>query len=178
MNPLTNWAALYQELSQRAADIEGINWIDLWHNQVGFLIEEHPFPAPALFFAFRTLEVTDAGERVQEANVQVDMYYYYETFLDTFQGAYNQADALAYLQTLTELHRVFHASEGDTYTEMTRAGFAPVDTGSAGNLYRISFTCRVLDASATVNYTDTIPGEMTLQQGAPPAIQATNTFIL
>ena len=81
-------------------NIEGINWIDLWHNQVGFLVEEHPFPTPALFLAFRILSVEDLSEKVQRVQLQIDLFYFYETFLDTYNGAYNETDALDYLNNL------------------------------------------------------------------------------
>ena len=94
---MENWKDLYTELAQRAQDIPTIEWIDLWHNQVGFLEEEHSFPTPALFIDFRILEAQDQGENQQEAIVQIGLYFFYETFLDTFQGAYNEEDALSYL---------------------------------------------------------------------------------
>lgn len=178
MTNLNSWGALYEELSQMAGAIESINWIDLWHNQVGFLVEEHPFPTPALFFTFRILNIEDTGERVQQTTLQVDMYYFYETFLDTFQGAYNKADAIAYLDTLTEIHRVFHGASGNNFTEMSRTGFAPVDTGSAGNLYRISFNCNAVDFSAAVNYQDVIPGEFIVEKGARPGNLPGSGYIL
>lgn len=176
MTQLTSWADLYEELSQMAVAIEEIAWIDLWHNQVGFLVEEHPFPTPALFFSFRILQGEDLGQKVQQVDLQVDMYYFYETFLDTFQGAYNKTDAIAYLNTLTELHRRFHGAEGNTFTEMTRTGFAAVDTGSAGNLYRLSFSCRGIDFSAAVNYQDVIPAEVNLQVGLRPDDDPNNAY--
>ena len=178
MTQLNSWAALYEEISQMASNIEGIDWIDLWHNQAGFLVEEHPFPTPALFLSFRILGIEDTGERVQQTTLQVDMYYFYETFLDTFQGAYNKADAIAYLDTLTELHRVFHGADGNNFTEMTRTGFAPVDTGSAGNLYRISFSCNAVDFSAAVNYQDVIPGELIVERGTRSGTPEGNNYVL
>lgn len=175
---LESWGDLYEELCLKAQNIPGVQWMDLWHNQVGFLVEEHPFPTPALFFQFRILSVEGDGENVQELNLQVDMYYFYETFLDTFNGAYNQADALQYLNTLTDIYKVFHGSSGDNYTEMTRSGFRPVDTGSAGNLYVTSFACRTIDFAGIVNYEDVIPGELDVTKGSSPMPPATDSGYL
>lgn len=163
---LKGWDKLYQELAEKVNEnIEAINWIDLWHNQVGFLVEEHPFPTPALFFAFRILSVEDTGEKVQTLNLQIDMFYFYETFLDTFAGAYNEADALNYLDNLTALHKLFHGSSGENYSEMRRTGLAAVDTGSSGNLYRQTFTCTAIDASALKEYNTVVPGEIDYKKG-------------
>jgi hypothetical protein len=170
---LKGWDKLYQELAKKVTDnIEGINWVDLWHNQVGFLVEEHPFPTAALFFSFRILSVEDLSEKVQRVSLQIDMFYFYETFLDTYQGAYNEEDALNYLDNLTALYKLFHGTSGDNFSEMRRTGLAAVDTGSAGNLYRQSFTCSTVDASALNAFDVVIPGDVEYTQGNAP--EATN----
>ncbi len=166
---LQSWGALYKEImSKLTTNIPAINWGDLWHNQVGFLVEEHPFPTPAVFLSFRLLNPEDMGEKTQKADVQVDVYYFYETLLDTYQGAYNEDDALDYLDTITEIHKFLHGSSGANYAEMRRIAFAPVDTGSAGNLYRQSFVCNIVDATAAVVYGGAIPGEVNYAEGVAP----------
>ena len=163
---LKGWDKLYQELAEKInTNIPAINWVDLWHNQVGFLVEEHPFSAPALFFAFRILSVEDQGEKVQKVTLQIDMYYFYETFLDTFSGAYNEGDALDYLDTLTEVHKLFHGTSGKNYSEMRRTGLSAVDTGSSGNLYLQSFSCAALDTSALIDFNTIVPGEIEFSEG-------------
>ncbi|WP_438710845.1 hypothetical protein ACSTS3_19600 [Aquimarina muelleri] len=146
---MQNWKDLYQE---HATAIENkmpeIEWFDLWHNQVNFLTEEHPFSTPALFVSYRTIGTEDIGEKVQKVNLQVDFYLYYETFLDTFKGAYNQQSALAFIDLMDKINATFHGTSGENYSEMRRINFAPVDTGNAGNLYRISYSCVLLDYSA------------------------------
>lgn len=168
---LQSWGKLYQELALKVKENNNsINWIDLWHNQVGFLVEEHPFSAPALFFSFRILSVEDLSEKAQRVEVQVDMYYFYETFLDTFQGAYNEDDALDYLDNLTAIYQLFHASSGDNYSEMRRTGLSAVDTGSSGNLYLQTFTCSVVDATALNSFNVVVPGEIAYNEGAAPEV--------
>ena len=166
---LQHWGDLYKELAQRiTAEPNLANWVDLWHNQINFLTEEHPFPVPAVFIAFRMRDPEDTGENVQIANLQIDLYYFFETFADTFSGSFNQDDALDYLNGLTVLHRLFHGSEGNTFSNMQRVGMAPVDTGSAGNLYRISFVCNVVDISAQKQMDSAVPGDIALTQGTKP----------
>ena len=98
--------------------------------------------------SYRTIGIEDIGEKVQKVNLQVDFYLYYETFLDTFSGAYNQQSALAFIDLMDKINAVFHGTSGKNYSEMRRINFAPVDTGNAGNLYRISYSCVLLDYSA------------------------------
>ncbi|MDR0729921.1 MAG: hypothetical protein LBF19_07370 [Prevotellaceae bacterium] len=76
------WSEIYKEIAERiAANLPAIRWVDLWHEQVNYLTEELPFPTPAVFIAFYTRGTEDAGEWVQNCNVQIDMYLFYETDL-------------------------------------------------------------------------------------------------
>lgn len=176
---LQGWDKLYQELAEKiTTNIPEVNWLDLWHNQVGFLVEEHPFPTPAVFLSFRILNTEDLSEHIQQANMQIDVYYFYETFLDTYTGAYNQLDALNYLKTLTDIHKILHASNGDNYAEMRRTGLTSVDTGSSGNLYRQTFVCTVVDQSSMLNYNEAVPGEVNFENGIKVTMNETPSYII
>ena len=167
---MDNWQNLYIELAQKlSADLNAqeipiysqlntiigyenkspIRWIDLWHNQVNFLSEELEFPTPAVFLSFRSGQVRDLGEKVQEMTLQIDCYLFYETFANTFTGSFNQEDALNFIGILDFINSRMHATSGENYSSMRKIGFAPEDTGNAGNLYRITFECIVQDESAT-----------------------------
>ena len=166
---MENWQNLYLELAEKlSADLNPkeaeiysqlntiigyetkspIRWVDLWHNQVNFLSEELECPTPAVFLAFRTKAVNDLGEKVQQLNLQIDVYLFYETFANTFTGSYNQDDALNFIGILDFINSRMHATSGENYSSMRKIGFAPEDTGNAGNLYRITFECFVNDESA------------------------------
>lgn len=148
---MENLKELYLEHSQRVADnVEEIKTLDLWSEQVGFLAEEHPFKAPAVFFAYRILQAEDQSDRIQQLRMQVEVYLYYETFADTKKGSKRQAKALKFLDLLTKLNACFHGSSGAHYYEMRRVGFNPVETGTANLLYLQRYECMVNDASATV----------------------------
>ncbi|CAA0248348.1 hypothetical protein [Tenacibaculum maritimum] len=152
------WESLYKEIATRITDnIQSIQWVDLWHNQVGFLEEEHAFPTPAVFLSFRTTGVENQGELVQNVDLQIDLYYFYETFLDTYQGAHNETDALEYLNVLTSFHQLFHGYTPEGFNEMWRISFGAVDTGSAGNLYKVSFSCKFMDESAKRQFDQVSP---------------------
>ena len=175
---LQGWDKLYQELAKKVNDnISKIEWIDLWHNQVGFLQEEHLFPTPALFFAFRILKVEDLSENAQEITLQIDMFYFYETFLDTYSGSYNEDDALDYLNNLTAIYKVFHGSNGENYSEMRRTGLAAVDTGSAGNLYRQTFDCTTTDVAAVKNYNTVIPNSLQIKDEEISEVNKEKSFL-
>ena len=135
--------------------MENIRWIDLWHEQVNYLAEELPFPAPEVFIGFNTTGTDDAGRLVQHCNTQIDMYLFYETFSDTCDGSSNQSGALEFLQELTRLHALFHGRSGENYSAMRRGDMSREDSGGAGNLYRISFECLVTDYSARELFTET-----------------------
>ncbi len=143
------WNEVYKEIAEKIkVNMPMIQWVDLWHEQVGFLTEELPFPTPAVFIGFNLQGADDTGELVQQCSTQVDMYLFFETFSDTYLGSYNQGRALDFLTELTKLHALFHGKHGKTYSPMRRIGMSREDSGGAGNLYRISFECLVTDYSA------------------------------
>lgn len=137
----------YAELRERLEVLPEFEHIDLWHNQVDYLSEEHPFPTPAIFFEFNTLQVDDAGELVQNTDLQIDIHVYWETFSDTYQGARMQEEALQYLDLLLLVGLMFHGRSGKHFHQMRRSGTQREETGGAGNLYRISFQTIVSEFS-------------------------------
>lgn len=147
---MQNWKELYKELADKLTTaIPEVRWIDLWNSQIYNLEEEHPFPAPAVFLAFRSNQMIDTGIKLQNVQAQIDVFVYYETFLDTYQGAYNQEDALSFLDIMDKVNKLLHGSSGVNYSQMRRISFSPVDTGGAGNLYSITYNCHLMDYSAT-----------------------------
>ncbi len=165
MAQLQSWQALYKELAERIIEkIPEVKWVDLWSNQIGFIEDEQMFPTPAVFVSFRMRSPEDAGDNIQNVQLQIDFYYYHETFADTFEGSYNQDNALAYLQILTKLHQAFHGTSGDNYSSMQRIDVAPVEA-FRGNFYRISFGCLATDISASNVRGQATPGDINLSEG-------------
>lgn len=150
------WNELYKELADKIKNkLPEIEWVDLWHDQVSYLTEELPFPTPALFLAFNTLGCDDKGLLIQDCDTQIDMYLFFETFSDTYQGSYNNGSALDFMKTLTKVHQIFHGKSGVNHGTLRRVSMGKEESGGAGNLYRISFGCIVEDASAKLDYLDT-----------------------
>ena len=137
----------YADLRERLEALPDFQHIDLWHEQVDYLSEEHPFPTPAIFFEFNTLEIDDAGELMQNANLQVDMHIFWETFSDTYEGATMQEEALQYLDLLLLVGLMFHGRNGKNFHQMRRSGTNREESGGSGNLYRISFQTNVSEFS-------------------------------
>jgi len=157
---------LYLEHEQRITDyIPEIKHVDLWSEQIGFLAEEHFFKAPATFFAYRILNTEDQGDRIQQLRMQVEVYLYYETFADSSRGSKKQSTALAFLDLLTKINACFHATEGQTFYNMKRTGFNPVETGTANLLYVQRYECTVNDDSATILTIPTKFEEMEVEVG-------------
>lgn len=166
---MQNWKDLYTELAtELKTKVPAIRWIDIWHNQVNFLEEEHPFPTPAVFLSFRITNTNDMGQKVQGVRLQVDAFLFYETFADTYHESFNQGSALGFLDMLNEVYAVLHGSSGTNYSNMRRIGFAPVDTGGAGNLYQQSFECTLVDYAAMKEYVDSTIDEMSVEPGGIP----------
>lgn len=169
---MQNVKDLYIELATTlSTKIPAIKWIDLWHNQVNFLSEEHPFPTPAVFLNFRILQADDTGLRVQKLRMQVDCFVYYETFADTYHQSWNQSTALDFLNLLNDIQATLHASDGQNYSAMRRTGLNPVDTGDAGNTYQLSFECTLMDYAAQIQWQDTEVNGVELQKENIPLQQ-------
>lgn len=169
---MQDWTDLYLELAEVINEkVPAIRWIDLWHNQVNFLSEEHPFPSPAFFMSFRILTAEDLGEKKQKVTFQVDTYIFYETFADTYRGSVNQGTAVEFLKLISATFAELHGTSGENYSEMRRIGFDAVDTGGAGNLYRQSYIATLIDYSAAKKYVDTEVQGLEIEKGeavAPP----------
>lgn len=170
---MQNWKDLYLELANKInADVPTVKWVDLWHNQLNFLQEEYDFPSPAVFFAFRSNKIDDTGMKVQQINLQVDVFLFFETYADTHRGSVNQTDALAFLQAMEDINKTLHASSGTNYSGMRRISFGPVDTGGSGNLYQVIYECLLTDYSVdahNTSTTDLTDNTLDVQEGEPPA---------
>lgn len=135
------------ELYERMESLPEIMHVDLWHGQVDYLSEEHPFPTPAVFLGFTTLNVADNGELMQTTDLQVDIYVFYETFADTYQGAKMQNEALEFLDLLLMVGLMFHGRSGEHFHQMRRSGTYRQESGGSGNLYRLQFQTNVSEFS-------------------------------
>ncbi|MFA9212493.1 MAG: hypothetical protein ACEQSR_01415 [Candidatus Methylacidiphilales bacterium] len=153
---------LYLELAELLATITEIKWIDLWHNQVNFIEDEHEFPTPAVFLSFRALNADDMAQNIQNLELQVEVYLYFETFADTYKDSVNQESALAFLDILNKIYIKLQGTEGTNYQNMRRIGFNAVDTGGAGNLYQTVFNCTSTDFSAQKTYLEAETDELNI----------------
>lgn len=131
-----------------------IRWMDIWNNQVNFLSSELEFPAPAVFFSYRTIGIVDLGEKAQQITLQIDCFYFYESFTNSFNGSFNQDQAIRFLKVMDFINSRFHATSGTNYNSMRKIGFNPEDTGGTGNLYKIVFECIIRDDSASEELED------------------------
>lgn len=146
---MQNWKNLYLELATKISNnVPSIEWIDLWHSQVYHLEDEHPFPTPTVFLAFRSNQMKDMGLKVQQVTMQIDVFLFYETFADTYKGAINQTEALEFLDSMEKINTALHGSSGVEYSSMVRKSFSPVDTGGSSNLYLMTYECLLIDYSA------------------------------
>lgn len=135
------------ELYDRMEALPEFKHVDLWHGQVDYLSEEHPFPTPAVFFGFTTLNVADNGELMQTTDLQVDIYVFYETFADTYKGARMECEALEFLDLLLMVGLMFHGRSGEHFHQMRRSGTYRQESGGSGNLYRLQFQTNVSEFS-------------------------------
>ncbi len=148
---MQNLEQLYLEHEKIITDnLPEIKHVDLWAEQVSFLAEEHPFKSPAVFFSYRSNAMEDISLKEQRVHLQVDVYYFFETFADTARGSKKQTKALDFLKLLSKINSFFHGTSGVNFEEMRRIGFTPVETGTANLLYLQRYECILLDQGAMV----------------------------
>lgn len=142
----------------------------MWHEQVSFLDEEHPFSSPAVFIEFNTLGIEDEGLLVQRLHTQIDFRLFYETFSDTYEGAAMQEEALSFLDLLTLLGMMLHGKSGKNFGTLRRTHVGREESGGAGNLYRISFECEIMDYTTMelASHADMKDREMKISNGDLP----------
>ena len=167
-----------QELYERMAALPDIQHVDLWHDQVDYLSEEHPFATPAVFFGFTTLNVADNGELMQTTDLQVDIYVFWETFNDTYKGAKMQEEALQYLDLLLMVGLMFHGRSGEHFHQMRRSGTYRQESGGSGNLYRLQFQTNINEFSGLNlhTYVRDESKEVEVQKGERPKDNGTKLF--
>lgn len=136
---------LSPELANELAEVPDVRYIDLWHEQTDNLEEESLFPTPSVFIGFNTLDISDIGILAQDIDLQIDLYVFWETYSDTYNEAVMQEDALKYLNLLTLLGMMLHGKSGKYFGTLRRTHVGRVESGGAGNLYRISFECKIRD---------------------------------
>ena len=168
---------LYLELSGKLSEIEQVKWIDLWTNQVNFLDTELPFPAPAIFLAFRSESMSELSNLQQDVDMSVAVYVYYETFADSFHESFNQSTALEFSDMLIEVHTKIHGSTGTSYSNMNRISLQPIDVIGAGILYQMIFTCNTIDKTASPECAETT-SDLTILNEAGPYTPPQNIYIL
>lgn len=175
---IDNWSALvntegyiylyydnkWNKTKLRSYQLEDIKWVDLWHEQVSYLTEELPFPTPSIFIAFNTNSCNDIGLHIQECDVQIDFYLFYETFSDSYMGSYNQTSAIDFLRLLTEINQAFHGVSGTNFQTMRKVNMNREESGGSGNLYKISFACNIEDASAKKEFVDKEVNEIIIKR--------------
>lgn len=146
---MNNLKDTYKEVAARLQDeVPALKWIDLWHDQVNFLETEHPFPTPAAFLSFRFETDREEAKGIQRSIVQLEVYLFFETFLDTYQDAWNQDEALEFLDILDDINKTLHGWGCPYLENLQKTGGEAVDTGNAGNLYRLRYTGIQLDDTA------------------------------
>lgn len=167
-----------QELYERMAALPDIQHVDLWHDQVDYLSEEHPFATPAVFFGLSTLSVADNGELMQTTDLQVDIYVFWETFNDTYKGAKMQEEALQYLDLLLMVGLMFHGRSGEHFHQMRRSGTFRQESGGSGNLYRMQFQTNINEFSGLNlhTYVRDESKEVEVQKGEIPKDNGTKLF--
>ena len=106
------YLALTDLLRTKLLDQDGnpiLKFVDLWYGQVDFPELHESFDYPALFIEL-SIQAADLAQSAQDATHSINLYIAQNSLADTFDQASQQAEAMQYLQLLTQIHALLHTA--------------------------------------------------------------------
>lgn len=97
-------------------------WTDVWKAQVGandIKEKQYPFNFPAGFISIGRIQWEDMTLNVQEGNVLIDVYLFFNKFGDTFEGATDKEDSFADIDVVETIADELQWLEGSPFKELT-----------------------------------------------------------
>jgi len=150
---------LYESIRAKIKqDLPGVKWIDLDSGQLDNPEQNYPFPFPAVFVDFPNIDWVDAGERMQngavQVNVRIAFRIYNQTHSNTQDNAYDTfgkaMDALAMVTTIHSKMQGF--SDGLTFNRLTRVSTSTEKRSDGLKVLNMIYACSARDKSAMKQY--------------------------
>lgn len=161
------YAAIRDQVKQ---ELTGVKWIDLDSGQLDNPEQNYPFPFPAVFIDFPNIDWQDAGERMQDGDVQVNcriaFRIYNQTHGNTQDNAYDTftkaMDALAMVTTIHSKLQGF--SDGLTFNRLSRISTTTEKREDGLKVFNMVYTCSARDKSAMKKYDVATGSTLTIRQ--------------
>lgn len=133
-----------------------IAWYDLWNNQPNNMDKEDPFPYPAVFFDFGTINWREVQYGVQEGDCTLRIIVVQDDYANSDDSSNNQASALSVLDLLQDINKALNGYSSTHLRRLVRTASTIDSDHDASRIDIIEYQCTMLDCSTSTNiYTAT-----------------------
>lgn len=132
---------LYLKISKQLEGVEKIQHVDLWKSQLPKKTSDnsYPFGFPAAFISIADIDWEDMTQAVQEGQVNVSIYIFFERGGDTFDTAIDKEQSLAVLDTITNIIDKVQWLSSDNFRPLCQNSEADVTSRFGRPAYMITF---------------------------------------
>jgi hypothetical protein len=178
MNATQDWIEAYKELCAIIkTNINEIDHIDMFYDQIFSPQSEDPFPPNCVFIEFNTESIKTIGLKAQDLEMAITFYHCFETLSETYHTSDNQAIALAFGAIQRKLHNKLQALTGVNFSSLNRIGLKRIPTPNTSLIvYALTYTSIIRDYAAIDEFTDVTIGEVTIEEGTAPALTDLGMF--
>ena len=172
-----DWVEAYKELAVAITDLPEIKWCDLWEEQPYSTSEEYPVPYPAVYLEFNTNEIDETGDGGELDDFNITVHLYYCDIADSYQGSWNQADALSFAALMKAIHRLLQGRKGNHHSRLSRVAMGKEATPHAGGrLHFQTYRCIISDNTAVKKYETDLgeDREVTIGREGRPSSEESN----
>jgi uncharacterized repeat protein (TIGR01451 family) len=149
------YAAIRDKIKQ---DLPAVKWIDLDSGQLDNPEQSYPFPFPAIFIDFPAIDWQDAGERMQDGQVQVSFRIAFRIYDETHGSAPDDSydtftKAMDALHLMTSIHAKLQGfSDGATFNRLSRITTTTDRREDGLKVFNMVYACEARDKSAMKQY--------------------------
>ena len=140
------------------ADLPGVKWVDLDSGQLDNPEQNYVFPFPAIFIDFPNIDWQDAGERMQDGDVQVTLRVAFRIFDETHGNTTDtQYDTFTHAMDALKLMTSIHAklqgfSDGESFNRLSRITTNTQRREDGLKVFEMIYVCQARDKSAMKEY--------------------------
>ncbi|CAL2108192.1 conserved hypothetical protein [Tenacibaculum sp. 190524A02b] len=110
---------VYKIISDKLTTLDTYNTIDLWKAQVNSS-EKDPVSYPAAFVAIEAIKWEDLTLNIQQGDLTVNLYLFYNRYGDTFSNAVDKEDSLQILDNMQQtIDAIQWLHKNELFTELS-----------------------------------------------------------
>ena len=145
--------SIHDNITNRIKALNEYDWIDIWKAQLDRGSNSYPHGFPCAFVSINTINYEDITRNVKEGRVIIDVYLFFNTHGDTFEGASDKAETFAIIDIVERTGEAIHwIEEGETIREITQISEDDLTTRYNRPAYKLSFETIIYQKLNLDNY--------------------------